>query len=319
MFVTYNLKDFGITIKELRMILKLTQQNVSDKTQIHVDTLRKIENGNAIPRYETLELLSRLYRIDLLEVLKSKRIDKNLSNLYMKLDELLLHDKIEELNKVQLEYEQYLETYLKSDRMHLVDISEITYFSIFIKASLLYHRGDTNSLIESDKIIFNSLQNTNSNLSLINLNSFQYSAIELRLLSLSSAINMDLGHYSTAIAILLFLLDYIEKMPVLNLNFKKTLLKIICNLSYCSHFIKDYSSSLSYSKLGIKLAMEWHIFYMLPNIYARKAISEIHLKLPEAQDSFNKCIHLLEISFQNELAEKYIETFESKYNMTFTS
>ncbi len=84
MFETINLKAFGQALKQVRLSLGYTQQDVRSNTGISCDTLRRIENGLVIPRYETLEYLSYFYKVDLLPILMKHRKLSHINNYYQK-------------------------------------------------------------------------------------------------------------------------------------------------------------------------------------------------------------------------------------------
>lgn len=71
----YDLEAFGEELKNIRKSLGLSQSDVSKYGFINRDTLRKIENGKVIPKHETLELLSHLYKKDLNELLLKYRLN----------------------------------------------------------------------------------------------------------------------------------------------------------------------------------------------------------------------------------------------------
>jgi len=62
---TYDLKAFSIRLREIRKSLGYTQENVVTGTGLSAETLRKLENGISIPRYDTIEILSMFYKTDL--------------------------------------------------------------------------------------------------------------------------------------------------------------------------------------------------------------------------------------------------------------
>jgi transcriptional regulator with XRE-family HTH domain len=70
----YDLQSFGEELKNIRKSLNLTQKDVAEQISINIDTLRKIENGKVMPRQETLELLSIVFKKDLNEILLKYRL-----------------------------------------------------------------------------------------------------------------------------------------------------------------------------------------------------------------------------------------------------
>src|SRR5690554_5656475 len=73
--MNYNLDLFGEKMKEIRINLNLTQKRISELTGIDSVTIRRIENGKVIPKLDTLELLSPIYKRDLINLLLKYRFD----------------------------------------------------------------------------------------------------------------------------------------------------------------------------------------------------------------------------------------------------
>lgn len=61
----YDLAAFGLELKRIRQSLKISQSTVKKEMGIHEDTLRKLELGKSMPKIETLDLLSHLYKQDI--------------------------------------------------------------------------------------------------------------------------------------------------------------------------------------------------------------------------------------------------------------
>ncbi|ADH61665.1 transcriptional regulator, XRE family [Thermoanaerobacter mathranii subsp. mathranii str. A3] len=77
----YDLEAFGNELREIRKSLRLTQKDVADQTLISTDTLRRIENGKVMPKHETLDLMSVIFKRDLNELLLKYRL-KDYSSFY---------------------------------------------------------------------------------------------------------------------------------------------------------------------------------------------------------------------------------------------
>jgi transcriptional regulator with XRE-family HTH domain len=315
MFVSYNMVNFGKSIKDIRKANSMTQLEVHKKTLIHIDTLRRIENGTTVPKYETLELLSKLFHIDLLEILKSKRIDSNLYSFYNKMDDILLNNNIADLVAMKNEFSILLSTCDKLD--YLIDKNEIDQLHIFIEACQLFYTESPNELEKASLLIIEGLKVSNTAFSLETIAIHNYSEFELRLLLILSTIYMDLSHYQESILILNFLVDILSNRLTLSPHLIKLSIKTFTNLAYCYHLDDHHQNALRYANNGIDFAINNEMFYMLHNLYGRKAIAEHNLQDNNSNNSLNKCIHLLEISNQYELADKYKSIFKDKYNMIF--
>ena len=103
MFNSYDLSNFGNTLKQIRENLGYSRLQVSDNSGVHIDTIRKIEQGLTIPKYETLEILSPLYKTDLLNLLCKQRYNKSLYQFYKQIDSALINDDVKTFQKVQEE------------------------------------------------------------------------------------------------------------------------------------------------------------------------------------------------------------------------
>lgn len=68
-----NLVEFGKELKNIRIQSGFKQTDVRKMLGISIETLRLIENGHNEPRISTLEILSGLYRIDLLFLIHKHR------------------------------------------------------------------------------------------------------------------------------------------------------------------------------------------------------------------------------------------------------
>ena len=132
MFISYNLVEFGDKLKSLRKELGLSQTDIQDNAGVSVDALRRIEKGEVIPRYETLELLSSIYKQDLLELLKSSRNNKLLTEYYDELDHLLaFYDD----NKMKLLEEDIRKSFTGNERSTIVNPNEVIQLLLFIRGT----------------------------------------------------------------------------------------------------------------------------------------------------------------------------------------
>ncbi|MCD5415348.1 MAG: helix-turn-helix domain-containing protein [Clostridiales bacterium] len=135
MFSVYNLVEFGNELRLIRSMNGLTQTKVREITGINEDTLRKIENGLVIPKYETLELLTYIYKTDLLQMLKSYRNNKYLSDIYAELDTIIT------LNNTLLIphlYECLKKMQRNNTKLSLVNPNELLQLNSFLRCVVHY-------------------------------------------------------------------------------------------------------------------------------------------------------------------------------------
>ena len=72
----YNLELFGEKLKEIRKALKLNQMEITELTNVDDKTIRRVEHGKVLPKLDTLELLSPIYKEDLISLLLEYRLNK---------------------------------------------------------------------------------------------------------------------------------------------------------------------------------------------------------------------------------------------------
>ena len=71
----YNLAAFGEKLRNIREKLHLTQKQAADMAYVDERTLRRTEQGQVIPKLETLEALSVIYKTDLVSAIIESRIN----------------------------------------------------------------------------------------------------------------------------------------------------------------------------------------------------------------------------------------------------
>ncbi|MGV8145553.1 MAG: helix-turn-helix domain-containing protein [Alkaliphilus sp.] len=106
MFSIYKLTEFGNALRQIRVNARLTQFDVHLLTGLNEDTLRKIENGKSIPKYETLEILTSIYKLDLLELLKTHRKSTYISDFYNNLDRIIMVNDSDLINSLNNNMDQ---------------------------------------------------------------------------------------------------------------------------------------------------------------------------------------------------------------------
>lgn len=313
MFSTYNMTEFGRALLQARKNARLTQIEVHQQSGVHVDTLRKLENGTNIPKYETLEILSALYKVDLLEILRSKRIDYRVYDYYERMDEILVNHSLKDLEALCREYENSLSS--KNLEEHLLNRNEMAQLSVFIQCCQLLYPTQAERVNDAKGLILALLNAQTKNFNLKRLKSYPFNDIEIRLLFMLGTIEMELDVYDKAIALLNFVVEYVRQNITFNKHTSRVLLKAYNNLAYCHHLIDDHQAALRYADEGIQFAIEQDTIYMLPHLYGRKAVAEYFLKDENHLDSFKKCIHLCEITKQTDLAKTYKNIVKAKYGI----
>lgn len=275
----YNLKLFGKKFKNIRKNLGLTQKEVSKLTHLDVITIRRIETGKVLPKLDTLESLSSIYKEDLISLLLEYRLDDYSSfcdiknKVESKLHNLTLYNLKSEFDGLILLLESTTNPYYK-------DI--IQQFIMFIESAILYKDNNNeealNKLLESIKI-------TTPTFSLDNYSLFIYSSMEIRILMNIALVFDRLNNKEKYLEITKFCLNSVETGD-------EIYSKLSHNLAGAYAAKKDFESALKFSNLGIKSSQENRNFSDLSYLYYGKGIAEFMLNKDEHLESLKTSIYL---------------------------
>lgn len=313
MFNSYDLSRFGNELKKLRNRSKVTQKMVSDATCIHIDTLRRIENGLCIPKYETIEMLSKYFKTDLFMLLNQTRGDYTLNSFYDEIDQMIVHYKLEQLESIT----QRLELLLAQNDIStkLIDKDEIILLQSFVKALSIFYNNSRELLPVSNTALLITLFGKDTPIEAALLEDMNFSYLESRILLLLALTKMRLKDYKQSLIILQFLLDYLYENALHSRHTEKLLLKIYMNISYCFHYLNDNENAKKYADEGIQFALRQDSSYCLFYLFLRKGIAEFRLGDDTYHDSFKKGALLLKINNDPLLFEKYQCIILKKYEI----
>lgn len=76
------MESFGEYMKDIRLSLNLTQTQFAAKIKVDSATISKIENGKKMPNEKLLPVISRVYKVDLLELKEQYFSEKFANDLY---------------------------------------------------------------------------------------------------------------------------------------------------------------------------------------------------------------------------------------------
>lgn len=309
---TYNLEAFGKAVKKIRKELGLSQVDVKKAINISPNTLRRLEKGETIPTYDTIELLSMFYREDLLSILKSYKLSPSIYDIYRQIDEAIINQKSSMNDEIDVLINEIMKI---KDQIHLVDYSHYEQLIVFLQ--LL-----KNSTLYDDELGYQHIEDLKSCLMLSipdfrlsKLSSYNYNHIELRILLLIALTYKENKDYEQSTLILITIEKKISKKTETCHETIKILLKTIGNLSYIYYIVENIEASLVYANKGIAIAQKYDTNYILYSLYARRAIAKILLNQEDyLQDIFNS-ISLLDIGGKDSLKGIYIDVFKNKYGI----
>lgn len=301
----YDLEAFGEELKNIRKSLGLSQIDVSKHGFINRDTLRKIENGKVLPKQETLELLSHLYKKDLNELLLKYRLKDfpTFFDIKCSLEKKLesgdfesLRDDIDRLKKL-----------LEKGDMSLYYSKLLN--QLLLTAESVFEKTINENYEKAMEKLQKAMEITIPNFSLSNYADFVYSDMEIRILMNMALLLKKIEGAEKSLEVLLFCLHNLSSEEW------ETRIRLYYNISYTYHILSLDEEALHYANLGIGTCVKNNILSGLGLLYFRKAIAEYNLGREEYKDSLSKSIHLLEITGQEKLIKTIMESCRKFYNL----
>ncbi|PHS35030.1 MAG: hypothetical protein COA82_05700 [Alkaliphilus sp.] len=313
MFTCFNLCGFGNHLKQIRKSFGYTQEDVRRLSGINPDTLRNIENGKVIPRFDTLEYLSLIYKKDLLNDLRHYRNSNTYLQYYSRLSNLILNYNLDTLRNLKNDWDEFVESQKTEDT--LLNASMKEQFALVLEGITLYNSEKSKASL---RCFVDAVKMTNSFFDLDKFTSLKYSYFELRILLLISLSLAKKNNFQKSNNILSECLNQSNFDFEATFNEKLLITLIYFNLSYNSHKLNFYDKSLSYAKLGIEHSNKNHISYSLAPLLYRKGIAEYLLCLDNYKDTLNFSISLLLITDRKKLAALYAKKALDVYGIVLT-
>lgn len=304
MIESYNMKEFGEVVRSIRRSLRLTQQDVRDRVGISENTLLKLEKGQVIPKYETLELLSLAYKIDIMALFQKHRYDSSLETLMIRVDEAIISNQPSELEKCQANYLQYLET---GNHRDLINASDLSLLECFLTNAIKYYRRNLKDFQIREMIqdLRETLKKVNPELQWHQLKRGRYNLWEIRLLTLLALLEGNLEHYDVSINILETIYDRFKSLRHQVVREQKVFLIALFNLSYHYHVTDQFEKALTIAEEGIDYARETSDINLMHGLYYRKGIALYLLHQPGYDEALRNAVTILEIMEKKEMADLY--------------
>ena len=293
----YNLFLFGERLKNIREKLGLTQKQVVDMALIDERTLRRMELGKVIPKLETLEALSVIYKTDLVSAIIESRITdysmllQTQRNIDLKLineemsnfdNELKLIDKL--LENIENEYYKIL----------------ITQFKFFLYGIRYYKNKEYQSALN---MYINAIKQTLNDFSLDNYKEYSFSLMEIRILMNIALVEDKCEQDEKYEGILKFCVNQCDE--------NNEIYPRIChNLAGVYRKKEEYSRALLYDNKGIEICKKNMFADTLAVLYYGKAFAEYRLEKTEYKKSLDLSLQLCKIFEQIELMKQIIVNCE---------
>lgn len=320
MFSTYDIQFFSSKIFKIRKDLGYSREYVSKASGVNTDTIRKIEKGDVLPRFETLELLSFIYKVNLIQLLDQCKSSTTLSYFYDSVDYYISRNDILEIRKV---LDDFLSFYDKKNNQMLLNPNEVKQLALFFEAIDLLYSNDTLKYPKGLERLHDAIRVTINTFDLDSWENFIYNQLEIRILYCIASTLIYLDRFQLSIDILVSILDRFDFTAHSNLNEKFTIIKTYSLISYNHHMLDNYRESLEYANLGIEYCQKNSIMHNLPLLLSRKGVALYNLESSDFKTYLDYAVHLLNIQDNHKLAELYLDInkhyIENEHISTFKS
>lgn len=309
MFYSYNKKQIGKEILKLRLSKKMTQKHVCRLSSINEDSLRRIEHGEVIPRYDTLLSLSKAFKIDMVNYMKYISPNFKIFNLYNQLDHHIINNNYEEISKVKKDFDTI---YNSIPFEEISSYEEVEQLRLFFDGINDYVNGRYTEAINS---LVLALIIKNSDFSLKGFDAFIYSSFELRILLLIAIIKVIDDDIDDSTKLLEFIYYQLQKQEFSEISDTKILLKTVLNIAYNYHRKNDNEQVILFSNIGIDICLEHDLIYLLGHFFYRKSIAENFLGIADSQNDFHLSMDLIKLTSSTELYNEYKKVSKNKYGL----
>jgi len=318
MIKSNNLKDFGDAAKELRESLGFSRYFVNEKTGIKRDTLAKIENGESIPRYDTLDNLSILYKVNMHLLFESKRDINDISEFYRYADNLITNfdtDSISRLNDLYVDFEKKnkLSKQVFSDE-------DLSRFKQIINLITIFYSVKKDDYIHEIKQTLIMLGSEGAHLDDV-LKRKHFDPIEYRLVILLSSFYKQNKQVDLAIETLEVITERLNDVYFYDETILHMHIKAMFNLSYLYYLKGRHQDTLLMANKGINLLSRKHSNYLLAQFRARRCVAYIKMDYPTKtiNSEYLHTLFALSLEGNTQLLETYIKIFNERYNLEVDS
>lgn len=311
MFISYNLLEFGEKLKDLRKSLGFSQVEIQKLAGVSSDALRRIEKGEVMPRYETLELLSSIYKEDLLELLKNARSNKLLTEYHDALDDIITCYDDQKMKKLE---EDIRLGFTGKNESSIVNPNEVIQFLLLIRGASLYNSRFSSDHKDARNILQDALKLTIPTFRLAEYREHKYSYIELRILLLLSILMAEDHEVSLSTKILYFILDRLKASPASRYQ-DFLIIKIYANISYNHHLEDNHKRVIKTANEGIAYCISHELTHALSLLYYRKGIAEFMLRHKSYRTSLFSSFFILKMTGNEDLLDIYLGVTKEQYGI----
>lgn len=308
MFPSYDMASFSTELKNLRKTLALTIDDVANCTGLGLTTIKSLEQGIRIPKFETLLILSTCYKVDLIAMFSKHKNSMQIFSYYEKLnkhmakgDRLSLKNSLVELNHI-----------LESSDLKPVQINDYLQVKYFFEGLLIASETSDDNASQATKAIhtmIKAIQVTIPDFKLEYYMGYKYTSIEIKILfSIASLLGVE-RKCVLSNEILQKVVTYIEKNTYADYYDILLTSKAYALMAYNHHRLDQHDAVLKYASIGIAYCRDKDTTEYLPLLLARKSVALYHLNDSNWQLYYSQALNLLDVMGKEEMLHMYRSQF----------
>ena len=190
MFKMLEMHAFGGKIRKIREELNFTRKRVEELAGVNKETLRKIEKGDVVPQFVTLQLLSVHYKVDLIELFNRYKDQNFIINTHNRVDEILLKHAgtTESLRDYLIRIDEH-------NQYNLLDPIEVKQFNTLVEYLPQTSYQDPYQRRQALDYLLDAIKLNHKNFSLEDLDQESLTYIEMRILFVCGVTYAELKEY----------------------------------------------------------------------------------------------------------------------------
>ena len=315
MFKRINNKIFGAYLSDLRSNYNLSKISLAKQSGLTDETIRRLEKGENTPSFNTLNSLSKVLKVDLIDVYISMINNNDLNVFYKDLDSLIIGHNVTELNHLNDKFTEYEK---KVYNENLEEIREVNQFRLILQGLELSINSEKGSLEAYNKYE-DSIKLSIPTFSIKNIHENKYSYLELKCIFLMAMEKNAMENYVESNRISMDLFNYLDVVKVFDFEENMVLYKtkLYVNIAYNHHCLDDDEKAYYYSNKGIEYCVKNHSLYLLYALFYRRAVALFYLGKDSKQmkKDFLSAVSILDTYGMKSLKKIYVETTKNKYGI----
>lgn len=297
---TYDISDFSEKTKNFRKILGFTISDVATSTGLNQSTIKLIESGKVIPRFDTLKILSSFYKHDLFGDLKESLYGSMTIFMFNSLSTYSATNNVAEQEKALI----LISNHLDNTELNSIEYKDLKQLKLFVEGLIIASKSNFENSLEIEEALTKyceALSVTVPTFTFENYSAYKYFSVEFNIL-FSAAVMLGIKRECVlSNDILFFTLNYFQVTERASKINCLLVSKLYYNLAYNFHRMDKHDSALEYSIEGIKYCIQNDTHQYLPLLLGRKGVAMYNLRHDEWRIELYNAITMLKIQGSDDL------------------